>query len=165
VAAAGLRYASPLRPHTVGPKERKKKMEADHAGHDRPAKVTWAVKLLYLSFYIGIIRAIMMFTSLHKANSRFFAVVVLAAVLYFSWLMIFKMDKGKNWARRTYAALFLAGLPFIKPSLFTSFTANLIPSGIAIIQLLLQVVALVLLYQKESAEWYKQMKTDAEPRP
>jgi FtsH-binding integral membrane protein len=103
-----------------------------------------------------------MFNSVSEANSKFFAIVVLGAVLYFSWFMIFKIDKGKNWARVTYAALFLAGLPFTKLSLFTSFTKNSFPAGIAIAQLLMQVVALILLFQKESTEWYKQMKRNAQ---
>ena len=126
------------------------KMKIDEAGQNRPAKVSLAVKLLYLSFYLGIIRAILMFNSVSGANSKFFAIVVLGTVLYFSWFLIFKIDKGKNWARVTYAVLFIAGLPFIKLSLFTSFTTNPFPAGVAIAQLLMQIVALILLFQKES---------------
>ena len=88
--------------------------------------------------------------------------MVLGSVLYFSWFMIFKMAKGKNWARLTYAALFIAGLPFTKPTLFLAFTTKPLSAGIAITQLLLQVVALTLLFQKDSAEWYKKMKRNAQ---
>jgi hypothetical protein len=128
---------------------------------NRPTKVSWAVYLLYASLFIGVVNGLLWFGRLSKPNSIFFAVFIVTSALYVSWLLTFKISKGKNWARLTYLILFIIGLLFIKPILI-SFTTNPLQTGIENLPLLMQGIAIILLFQKTSTKWFQQMKTDAQ---
>ena len=130
---------------------------------NRPDKVTWAVNLLYASLAISILRGIYTVLNPTKLGSIFVGVTLVSFGSYFMWLIIYKINKGKNWARLTYLLIFLLKLPFFRPTFLSSFTTKPALTVIAFVQVVMQIIAIVLLFRTQSTEWYKQMKMDAQP--
>ncbi|MFP4402973.1 MAG: hypothetical protein ACOC3X_00320 [Nanoarchaeota archaeon] len=134
----------------------------------RPNKVSIAVKLLWITIVVGIIRSIIelpntlevlieqgFYFGLAIGFVIFTAFISLAIISFF----IYMIGKGKNWARIIFLVLFIIGIPFSILPLVQSLMANPISGIIAIGQTILQIVALVLLFQKSSSDWFKLMKT------
>ena len=74
------------------------------------------------------------------------------------WL-VYMIAKGRNWARITFLVLFLVGLPWSIPALLSSFSAYPFSAILGISQILLQVVALVLLFGAEARHWFTASST------
>jgi hypothetical protein len=98
-----------------------------------------------------------------KSGSVIVAVVLSAFAAYLLWLIIYKINKGKKWARLTYLIIFLVQLSFIRPTVLNSFATQPVLTGIVLTQVFMQLIALILLFQTQSTEWYKQMKVIAQP--
>ncbi|SJZ55558.1 hypothetical protein SAMN02745119_00948 [Trichlorobacter thiogenes] len=130
---------------------------------DRPKKVTFAVIMLYVSLAAGMLRGAFIGFGLPKNGSVVMAWVLFFAAAYFSWLIIFKIQKGKNWARIVCLVIFSAKLPFFRPTFLSSFNTQPIATTIVIVQVVMQIVALVFLYQRKSTEWYRKVKLYAHP--
>ena len=95
------------------------------------------------------------------ANASELGLGWLIFTLYFTYLLlaffIWKIGQGKNWARITYLVLFMLGVPFTIYSYLTSEISTFsIILGIA--GIILQIVALVFLFQKSSSDWFKSKK-------
>lgn len=78
----------------------------------QPSRVATAVKLLYATLGIGIIRSIFLLS--RHAESISFGAVLLTTIAVFGsmWLLIYMIGKGINWARITYCVLFILCNPF-----------------------------------------------------
>ena len=122
---------------------------------ERPKKVQNAVTIFYVTLGIGIVRAVMEASAnaaLQGVGSFLFGTLVVFAVMVFLIAMI---GRGRNWARITFLVLFLLGLlPSILP-LIRSFTISPISGVLGLAQVVLQIVAMVFLFQQESSAWFK----------
>jgi hypothetical protein len=126
---------------------------------DRPKKVTWAVNLLYASLGIGVIRIILASIQMLKPESLFVPVVLVALGSCFLWLIIYKTNKGKNWARWTCLVIFILPLLCIRPTfLLLLLMTQPVLTAIALTQAVIHLIAIIFLFQTGSSEWYKQMK-------
>jgi hypothetical protein len=76
------------------------------------------------------------------------AIFTLLLVGYFIW----KMSRGRNWARITLLVLFLVGLPF---SFFYISGRSAILAVISILQGLLQGTGLLLAFRPSANDWFK----------
>jgi hypothetical protein len=126
----------------------------------KPSKVSLALKLLYLTIIVGIIRVILEFsTSLEAVKAQGFGLGFLIFTNVFTFgiliLLIYMIGKGKNWARIVFLIFFILGTPFSILPLINSLSVNLISGTLGLIQVVLQIVALVLLFQKPSSIWFK----------
>jgi hypothetical protein len=73
------------------------------------------------------------------------------------WLFIYKIGKGSNGARITYLVFFILGMlfiPFYLKNLETDFTGTVFFA----VQTILQIAALIFLFQKPSSDWFIEMK-------
>jgi membrane-bound ClpP family serine protease len=132
----------------------------------RSGAVTVAVTLLYATLGIGILRFFLDAPDLlEEASGRMGAsgvpalpVVVLTALVGLSvmWLFIYAIGRGRNWARLTFLVLFLLGIPFSVLPLLQSLASNPTSGILGVGQAVLQVIALILLFQPRSSEWFKQ---------
>jgi len=122
---------------------------------ERPKKVQNAVTILYVTLGIGILRAVIEASAnAQRAGLTFviFVTLVVSAVMVFFIVMI---GRGKNWARITFLVLFLLGLvPAILP-LIRSFNLSPISGVLGFAQIVLQGLALVFLFQRQSSEWFR----------
>jgi len=129
---------------------------------NRPHKVSTAITMLWIVIAVGVISSTFNFSSsLEIANASGLGLGWLIFTLYFTFLFlaffIWKIGQGRNWARITYLVLFILGVPFIIYSYLTSEVSTLsIILGIA--GMILQIVALVFLFQKSSSNWFKSKK-------
>ena len=125
----------------------------------RPEDVGTAVVLLYVSLGIGglgsILEATVNAQMASPAPVMFTTLVTLGVI----WLLTYKTGKGRNWARITLLVLLVFGIPFFVQSLLQNLAANPFSGLLGIGQTVLQIISLVLLFQRQSTDWFKHMKT------
>ncbi|HMO52540.1 MAG TPA: hypothetical protein PKE26_15065 [Kiritimatiellia bacterium] len=127
--------------------------------NNRPDKVGTAVTLLYITLGIGAVRSIMEASMNAQIASPGFVMFITLFVLGIMWLFIHMIGKGRNWARITFLVLFIIGIPFSILPLLNSLSANPISGLLGLGQTVLQLVALVFLFQRASSEWFRAMKS------
>jgi hypothetical protein len=138
-------------------------MEQGSKQENRPDMVSKAITLLYVTLGIGLLRTILEAPRLSKSSSLAFVLFVGIFVLGFTWLIVYKIAKGRNWARITFLILFVLGIPLSVVPLLQSLAVNLFSGLLGICQVIIQVISLVLLFLKPSSEWFKRMKENAGP--
>ena len=121
----------------------------------RPPKVGTAIKLLYITLGLGILRSALEASTLLQAPSPALVIFKKALVFGVIWFFIFMIARGRNWARITFLVLFVGGLPIAVLQLWQSLTAYPIFGLLDFSQTVIQIVALVLLFQKASSAWFK----------
>ena len=84
----------------------------------------------------------------------FVGFATLAVLLFFTTMI----GKRRNWARITFLVLFIIGVPFSILPLLQSLAKTPISGILGIAQAVLQVVALVFLFQGISSEWFRSPK-------
>ncbi len=125
----------------------------------KPKIVRSAVTLLWWALGIGIIRFGLEFPFLVEESSVDFVLKGWVVVLLFGIFLICMISCGENWARITNFILFVFGTPFFIISLFNSFTCSPLSTILGIIQVILEAVAIVFLFMKESSIWFKLQKS------
>ena len=129
----------------------------------RPDKVSTAVTLLWVTIAIGIVGSIMEFpSSLEVATAQGFGLGFIIFTTFFTLAIlaffIFMIGKGKNWARITFLVFFIIGIPLAGRSLFQSLLRNPVSGILGIVEIILEIIALVFLFQKPSSDWFKSIK-------
>ena len=124
----------------------------------RPQRVSTAVALIYISLAIGVVRILMEASGLSQGAPLGFVLFVgfatLAVLLFFTTMI----GKRRNWARITFLVLFIIGVPFSILPLLQSLAKTPISGILGIAQAVLQVVALLFLFQGISSEWFRSPK-------
>ena len=130
----------------------------DINSNQKPKKVQTAVTILYVTLGIGILRAVIEASANAEMAGVGFLMFVTLVVFAFMAFLIAKIGGGKNWARITFLVLFLLGLlPSILP-LLRSFDINPLSGFLGLAQIVLQILALVFLFQQESGDWFRAHK-------
>ena len=130
-------------------------MDTNPTRPEKPKKVQNAVTILYVTLGIGIIRAVMEASANAEIAGVGFLMFVTLMVFAVMVFLIAMIGRGRNWARITFLVLFLLGLlPSILP-LIRSFTISPISGVLGLAQVVLQIVAMVFLFQQESSAWFK----------
>jgi hypothetical protein len=125
----------------------------------RPKNVENALKLLYISLGIGLLSSIIRaFSADPKIPAPpefilFFAICILGII----WLFIYKIGKGSNGARITYLVFFILGILFI-PVYLKNLETDSTGTLFFVVQTILQIVALIFLFQKPSSDWFREIK-------
>jgi uncharacterized membrane protein len=132
---------------------------------EKPKKVRVALTMFYVVLALGIINGIFNVmpqistlsatTSIGVTGVIIEVIVVALLTLAIIAFLIVMIGHRKNWARITFLILFLIGvLPSI-PIYINSFTLNPLSGSVELIQAALEIIALVLLFQKESSSWFR----------
>jgi hypothetical protein len=69
-------------------------------------------------------------------------------------LFIYMIGKGRNWARITYLVLFILDWTAFLPEMQTLLT-NPISRLLAIGETVMEIIAFVFLFQKQSSDWFR----------
>ena len=125
---------------------------------EKPSKVVAAVNLLYATLGIGVVRGILEWSQSTAASSVDFVLFVTLSVLGLLLFFIYMIGKGKNWARIIFLVLFILGVPLSIMPLILSFSHNPVSGVLGLMQAIIQVIALIFLFQKDSSMWFKTMK-------
>lgn len=141
---------------------------------NKPSNVKIAVKLVYYSLGIGVLRAIIEAPGILAQNIALrnafaggdhavisFLVVTYLVAFGMVWFLAYMCGRGRNWARITFLVLFITGLPFSISPLLQSLSAYPFSGLLGIGQTVMQLVTVVCLFQKSSSEWFKFKKNEA----
>ena len=124
----------------------------------RPEKVSAAIKLLYITLGIGALRGILEASIRAQMASPLFVISVSFGVFGVVGFFIYMIGRGRNWSRITFTVLFIIGLPFSVQTLIENLTTNPISGLLGIGQTVIQVIALIFLFQKTSSAWFKETR-------
>jgi hypothetical protein len=129
---------------------------------NRPDKVSTAITLLWITIAIGIVSSTINFSaSLKVAEASGLGLAWLIFTLYFTFLFlaffIYKIGQGRNWARITFLVLFIIGVPMTIYSYLTT-PIDIFSLLLGLASTIMQLVALVFLFQKSSSDWFKSKK-------
>jgi len=127
------------------------------SGPERTIKVDTAVKLLYATLGIGIIRSIIEVPR-HAASSVGFVLFIMFSVFGLMWFLIYMIGKGRNWARITFLIMFILGVPLSILPMIQSLTHDPVSGILGLVQAAMQIIAIVLLFQGASSAWFKVIK-------
>lgn len=126
----------------------------------RPNKANTAVILLYVAWALGVLRAFLGAPAISHLGSEGQAGAAVAIVVVIFAIMLFFIimtGKGRNWARITFLVLYIIGTVMMVVGLVSG-----APFGAAalmdVVQVILQLVALVMLFSAESNAWFQSVK-------
>ncbi|MDW7762020.1 MAG: hypothetical protein SCM96_15445 [Acidobacteriota bacterium] len=133
----------------------------------RPANVGTAVRLMYAALGLSFISFLIdrSWIPVNIAEARWPNWIFFGGVFFIlfglSFLLIYMIGAGKNWVRMIYLVLYILmilSLPFsMKP--FLQAVSNAPALGILeLVQVVIQGIALVLVFQRDSSAWFKAMK-------
>jgi hypothetical protein len=135
-----------------------------HNRSSRPTKVRTAVTLLYISLGFGLMGTVWAWDSIWEVSKYTqvfppeFAVFLTFSILGVMFLFIYMIGRGRNWARITYFVLIIVGIPVYVLTFLQSYPANPIYGLLGIGQTVIDIIALVLLFQKPSSNWFREMR-------
>jgi hypothetical protein len=126
----------------------------------RPKEVTQAVKLLWLSFFLGI-GGTFLFQRFDATSAAQWIGVLLGGGLAFgfwAWV-IAKIAKGRNWARILFLVLVILGLVatiFVMPTALALYKAQPLSGVLSLVNFVLEICTMYLLLTAPAREWFKQ---------
>ena len=130
-------------------------MESETTPIEAPKKIKQAVNLVYLSLAIGLVKSILYETMtsqkmLSDPKALSIGVFVIVIIGFFGY----KIGQGKNWARITLLVLFILGMIWYPFIVLSEFGISPMIGIISIVQMLIQLYVLIILFNKESKEWF-----------
>ena len=123
----------------------------------RPRELLYAFWLTVASLVIGIV-ALPLNSEVVRSQLLAFTIIGLVFTLVFTLFIFSMILKGKNWARMLYMILFISGAPFAFPAILVAFHKTPVLAVIRLLQLFLQMMAVVLLLQKATRAWFARLK-------
>ena len=156
------RTAPPSLPPPSSPQDGIKEVQAS-----RPGKVGQALILLYGSLGIGLLLSFISIVQIDKAYGISGEDKLDAALafllgsligLFLGWFFIYMIGKGRNWARITFLILFSLGVPLTVLPLLKLLQANPVIGLLQVAQTIMQLLALIFLFEKSSSEWFRRMR-------
>ncbi|HEV3050632.1 MAG TPA: hypothetical protein VGX50_10000 [Longimicrobium sp.] len=128
---------------------------------DRPAAVSNAVGLFYISLVMGVVRAMVDWRTLTQHASTGFTLFVLACTFGLLLLLIHFVNQGRNWARLALLVLFVLGTPFAVLPLLEALGAHPLSGILGILQVVLQGSGLAMLFSAQARRWFDPAERDA----
>ncbi|HVJ48956.1 hypothetical protein [Desulfitobacterium sp.] len=120
----------------------------------RPKEVEYAIKLLLTSLVFG---AVLGYSNISVSpdNEKFmiYSYIILLGLL-FNGYFAYKISQNRNWARKFYIVFTLISLIIYVPQLTTLFLATPFNGFLQLVNMLLQLIAVYFLMQKETKEWF-----------
>ena len=130
---------------------------------DRPRHVFYAVALLWIALVLQAATLAFMWRLVLVASIQF---VVICGILSVFWAItawvVAMIERGRNWARFTYLALFVLGLPMVLVLLPLTFAVEPLLVLSTVLQLLLQLAGLVMVFIPPAGTWFRGAASDEE---
>ncbi len=129
---------------------------------EKPATVVAATRVLYLTIAIGVFRVVL--TVIRHADVRSPYSLILTKILIYAAciFLVIQLGKGKNWARWTLAAILVMGIPLTVLPALGGISHNPVNMGLVLLQLGLYIAALVLMFRRQSSDWFDALHTSQE---
>jgi hypothetical protein len=124
----------------------------------KPKSIVAAKNILYASLFLSIINWVFsQGTPATTTNAKVQGIITLILTLVIIFALIKQIGLGRKWARVVLLVLFIAGLLFFPWTLFVLFKLNLLVAVISLLLAILQLVALIFLFSKESTQWFNRV--------
>lgn len=125
-----------------------------------PYTVRRAIKLLYIALIAGALMILVTFlwdVQRGKAQEIFKTTGVIGIILgyLFYWFLIDWIARGRNWARILFLVLTLFNILFFLVTFQHQFQSDPLQELMGLSVLGTNLVALILLFQRTSSDWYK----------
>ena len=120
----------------------------------KPKSVSRAVKLLWLSYIIGLIRLPMDFSALTATGSLAYPLFVAFFTFVVIGYLIFRISVGENWARLTFLVLLIIGLLPTLPQIMNEISRAPLTAAFTITHISIQAYALYLLFTSPGRDWF-----------
>ena len=120
----------------------------------RPKEVTNGVWLLSLSLLIGGVRSAIELKSKVTGVYYLVGLLLLLLMLGFFFFFVFKVSRGRNWARIILLLLLILGLVAGVPAYIQEFRTNLVHGSVTLLIALLQVLGTGLLFMPKANGWF-----------
>ena len=121
----------------------------------KPKTVIAAIRMAYASLIIGLPRIFLMEQSQIGEEISFgYAFSLLIFTFALLLFIIHEASSGKNWARITLLIFCVLGIPLSVQPMIQSLATNLLSGLLGIAQSILQIIAVILLFQKSSNLWF-----------
>jgi len=131
--------------------------------NDIPKTISNAAKLLYLTIGIGIVNSLLMeFTTDYQSYSDPKTLSILVISLGLMGFFAYMINIGRKWARNTFLVLFGLGFLMFPFTITHYFGLNPLIGLLSLTQTGLQIFALILLFKKETKDWYKKMNENTD---
>lgn len=128
---------------------------------ERPPEVTLAVKLLWASFFLGLV-ALFYQPALKNAAApgQWVGVLIGMAIIFGLWAwVISKIARGRNWARVLFLVIGILGTVInllATPMVLSFYKAQPLSGVIALINFVLEIYTIYLLLTAPARAWFKQ---------
>ncbi len=120
-----------------------------------PTQIHKATMLLWASLAVGLLIGLIDSNTALKSASIFFVVSGVAIIMLLEIWLIYKIRKGRNWARITCLVLFIfVRVPYV-PELLLMFDRSVIVGGLSSAHVIMEVVGLYLVFSKPGSLWFK----------
>ena len=123
----------------------------------RPIEVLCAVQLAFASLAVALI-ATPLRPGVLKPHLLGFLILGMVLTLLFTSFLLIMILRGQNWARLVFIGFFVIGLPFAFPAILQAIPKSPLMALASLIQLSLQMMAVVLLLQQPARNWFKRVK-------
>jgi Ca2+/Na+ antiporter len=121
----------------------------------KPRSIIAGKNILYATICLGFINSfISEWMNTNENYSRAQRIVITLTTLLILFFLTREIALRKKWARMTFLILFIVGMLVFPPALIAMFNMNFLVGIFAVFQTLLQIVALIFLFSKESNLWF-----------
>jgi len=121
----------------------------------KPPQVTWAVTLLWGSLAIGLLNGLVDSNPATKNASFAFLATVMGLTFAIMGLLIYKIGKGRNWARITWLVVLVLGIIPYAFGLMELFNRSVLVGCLSVTQLVMQMVAIQYIFTKPGSYWFR----------
>lgn len=140
-------------------------LPADPLFH-KPKSIIAAKNILYATLFLGIINwAISQWATDLNTSAPAQGIIILIVTLLITFILIKQVGFGRKWARVVLLILFIAGMLVFPWTLSILFKANMLVGVISLLQAVLEIVALVFLFSKESTQWFNRVHSTVQEEP
>lgn len=132
-------------------------MESDEKNSlsPKPRSVATAIKLLWASFALGLVKAAMDFPSLQTMATPAYLYFVMFFTFVVIGYFIFRISAGENWARIAFLVMFIVGMLPTLPQLMDEFSREPVSASFIVAQIGLQVYGMYLLFTPPGSIWFR----------
>ncbi len=132
----------------------------------KPQSIVAAKNILYAVLFLTLINwAIGQWTTdLHRlAPVQSIVIVVVTVAIIFA--LIKSIGLGKKWARVVLLVLFIIGLAAFPWTLMALFSVSILVAVMSLLQAILQLIALIFLFSRESTLWFDRVEEKKRDEP
>jgi multidrug efflux pump subunit AcrB len=151
--------------HVIEKRRRRRKLQfgidEEKLAIEKPKKVINAVNLIKLTLVLGAINLIIQIAfsgPFLRGGLLAMTLLIFFVAISITIFLIYNLNRRKNWARIVFAIFTIIGTLIILAGISQLFTPFVIVGIIALTSTIIQLIAMIILFSKESNEWFKTVK-------